>query len=113
MESESDITAPHVDSPITTRLLHLSGPWSHELTSSHIHRLLKGRAVDRKLSSMTSAEEEAVAIKDEGNKAFAAHDWPGAIELYTKAIEKDAKKPAYYSNRAQVSANSLCLRQLA
>lgn len=51
---------------------------------------------------MTSREEEAVALKNEGNKAFAAHDWLGAIDLYTKAIELDDQKPTYYSNRAQV-----------
>lgn len=51
---------------------------------------------------MPSREEEAVALKNEGNKAFAAHDWLGAIDLYTKAIELDDQKPTYYSNRAQV-----------
>lgn len=51
---------------------------------------------------MSSREEEAVALKNQGNKAFAAHDWLGAIDLYTKAIELDDQKPTYYSNRAQV-----------
>ncbi|KAH8821685.1 Metallo-dependent phosphatase-like protein [Xylogone sp. PMI_703] len=55
---------------------------------------------------MTSAEEEAVALKNEGNKAFAAHDWPLAIEKYTKAIELDPKQPSYYSNRAQANIKS-------
>ena len=58
---------------------------------------------------MTSPEEQAVAYKNDGNKAFAAHDWPKAIELYTKAIELNDKEPVYYSNRAQVwlrNANS-------
>jgi serine/threonine-protein phosphatase 5 len=48
------------------------------------------------------ATEEAVAFKNEGNKAFAAHDWPTAIDFYTKAINLDDKQPTYYSNRAQV-----------
>jgi serine/threonine-protein phosphatase 5 len=51
---------------------------------------------------MTAAEEQAVALKNDGNKAFAAHDWAVAIELYTKAIDLDPTVPAYYSNRAQV-----------
>jgi serine/threonine-protein phosphatase 5 len=51
---------------------------------------------------MASAEDEAVALKNEGNKAFAAHDWPSAIDFYTKAIALNDKEPTYYSNRAQV-----------
>jgi len=45
-----------------------------------------------------------VALKNEGNKAFAAHDWPKAIEFYTQAIELDDKQPTFYANRAQVRA---------
>jgi len=55
---------------------------------------------------MTTPEEQAVAFKNEGNKAFAAHDWVAAIDLYTKAIELDGKQPTYYSNRAQVHSYS-------
>jgi serine/threonine-protein phosphatase 5 len=51
---------------------------------------------------MPSPQEEAVALKNEGNKAFAAHDWLTAIDFYTKAIEKDDSQPTYFSNRAQV-----------
>jgi serine/threonine-protein phosphatase 5 len=51
---------------------------------------------------MSSATEDAVVFKNEGNKAFAAHDWQKAIELYTKAIELDPKQAAFYTNRAQV-----------
>jgi tetratricopeptide (TPR) repeat protein len=51
---------------------------------------------------MSTEVAAAVALKDQGNKAFAAHDWPSAIEFYTKAIEKDPNQPTYYSNRAQV-----------
>lgn len=51
---------------------------------------------------MATAEEEAVALKNQGNKAFAAHDWPTAIDFYTKAIELNDKEPTYFSNRAQV-----------
>jgi serine/threonine-protein phosphatase 5 len=53
---------------------------------------------------MSSASAEAIGFKDQGNKAFAAKDWPAAIEYYTKAIEKDPNQPTFYSNRAQVRA---------
>ncbi|KAH8598012.1 serine/threonine-protein phosphatase-like protein 5 [Bisporella sp. PMI_857] len=55
---------------------------------------------------MSSPKEEAVAFKNEGNKAFAAHDWPAAIQSYTKAIELDGSHPTYYSNRAQANIKS-------
>jgi len=51
---------------------------------------------------MTTPEEEAIVFKNEGNKAFAAHDWPRAIELYSKAIDLNEKEPIFWSNRAQV-----------
>lgn len=56
---------------------------------------------------MSSPEDQAVAFKNEGNKAFGSHDWPKAIELYTKAIELNDKEPVYYSNRAQVRLGPL------
>ncbi|RYP79820.1 hypothetical protein DL769_002765 [Monosporascus sp. CRB-8-3] len=52
---------------------------------------------------MASAVEQAVALKNDGNKAFAAHDWPKAVELYTKAIQLDDKEPTFYTNRAQAN----------
>jgi serine/threonine-protein phosphatase 5 len=58
---------------------------------------------------MASAEEQAQAFKNDGNKAFAAHDWVKAIDCYTKAIELNNKEPTYYSNRAQVCP---CARNL-
>jgi serine/threonine-protein phosphatase 5 len=57
---------------------------------------------------MSTAVAQAIALKDEGNKAFAAHDWPKAVDLYTKAIELDDKVPAYFSNRAQVLVHLRC-----
>lgn len=54
---------------------------------------------------MSTPEEQATALKNEGNKAFAAHDWPKAIDLYTKAIELNPKEKTFYSNRAQVCLN--------
>lgn len=53
---------------------------------------------------MSTAEEQAVALKNEGNKAFVAHDWPTAVEFYSKAIALNDKEPAFYANRAQVSS---------
>ncbi|KPI42575.1 Serine/threonine-protein phosphatase T [Cyphellophora attinorum] len=43
---------------------------------------------------------DAVALKDQGNAAFKAHDWPTAVDFYTQAIEKDSTQAAFYSNRA-------------
>jgi serine/threonine-protein phosphatase 5 len=61
---------------------------------------------------MTTAEDQAVAFKNQGNKAFAAHDWATAIEFYTKAIELNPKEPTFYSNRAQVFMRGIQLQVL-
>lgn len=50
------------------------------------------------------AKEEAIELKNKGNEAFKAHDWPTALEYYTKAIETYDKEPSFYTNRAQVSS---------
>ncbi len=47
--------------------------------------------------------EEAVALKQKGNKAFAEHDWPAAVDYYTQAINLHDQDPSFYCNRAQVS----------
>ena len=57
-----------------------------------------------------SAKEEALALKVEGNKAFAGHDWLTAVDLYTKAIEKHNQDPSFFCNRAQVSRVQSCTR---
>ena len=49
-----------------------------------------------------SDKEGAVVLKVEGNKAFASHDWLGAVDFYTKAIEKYNQDPSFFCNRAQV-----------
>ena len=46
--------------------------------------------------------EEANALKQKGNKAFANHDWLEAVEFYTQAIEKNDQDPSFFCNRAQV-----------
>lgn len=51
---------------------------------------------------MASDQEAANALKVQGNKAFAQHEWPAAIDFYTQAIEKYDKEPSFFSNRAQV-----------
>lgn len=61
---------------------------------------------------MATGVAAAVDLKDQGNKAFAAHDWPTAIEFYTKAIKQDPTQPTYYSNRAQVGQTDLLHRWL-
>lgn len=43
---------------------------------------------------------DATALKDKGNAAFKAHDWPTAIDFYTQAIEKDDTQSTFYTNRA-------------
>jgi serine/threonine-protein phosphatase 5 len=52
---------------------------------------------------MVTAEDKvaATALKQEGNKAFAGHNWPAAIDFYTKAIEKNDTDPSFFCNRAQ------------
>lgn len=46
--------------------------------------------------------QAATALKVQGNKAFAEHEWPTAIEFYTQAISKYDREPSFFCNRAQV-----------
>jgi serine/threonine-protein phosphatase 5 len=50
----------------------------------------------------TALKREATALKEQGNDAFKKHDYPAAVDFYTQAIERYAKEPSYYTNRAQV-----------
>ena len=50
----------------------------------------------------TEDKDAATALKLKGNKAFAQHDWPNAIDFYTQAIEKNDQDPSFFCNRAQV-----------
>lgn len=49
---------------------------------------------------MSTPEKTANEYKLEGNKAFAQKDYNTAIELFTKAIEKDASNHVFFSNRS-------------
>lgn len=53
------------------------------------------------LEMATADVEAATALKLKGNKAFAEHDWPRAIDYYTQAIEKNDKDASFFCNRAQ------------
>lgn len=51
---------------------------------------------------MPSAED-AVALKQKGNEAVAAHEWLNAVDFYTQAIEINDKDATFFCNRAQAS----------
>jgi hypothetical protein len=55
---------------------------------------------------MASDKEAANALKLQGNKAFADHDWPTAVDFYSQAIEKYDQEPSFFCNRAQVRPTS-------
>jgi len=50
---------------------------------------------------MSTAPKEPVDLKLKGNAAIKSHDWPGAIEFYTKAIEIFDQDSTFFCNRAQ------------
>jgi hypothetical protein len=52
--------------------------------------------------ALSSDVDTATALKLKGNKAFAQHDWAGAVDFYTQAIEKNDQDPSIFCNRAQV-----------
>ena len=52
------------------------------------------------------ALEKATEMKNQGNKAFGSHDWPTAIDFYTKAIGLDDSDPTFFANRAQAYIKS-------
>jgi hypothetical protein len=49
--------------------------------------------------------EDAVKLKEQGNKAFKEHDWLAAISFYTQAIDLNNREASFYTNRAQVSTS--------
>jgi serine/threonine-protein phosphatase 5 len=55
------------------------------------------------MASSTADKAAATALKVKGNKAFAEHDWLGAVDYYTKAIEKYDQDPSFFCNRAQAN----------
>jgi serine/threonine-protein phosphatase 5 len=50
-----------------------------------------------------SALEKATELKNKGNAAFKAQDWPAAVDFYTQAIDLYDKEPSFYTNRAQAN----------
>ena len=52
------------------------------------------------MSNEEEGEEEAEALKAEGNKLVGRKDWAGAVEKYNQAIELNPTKATYYSNLA-------------
>jgi serine/threonine-protein phosphatase 5 len=50
--------------------------------------------------SAPSAKDQALALKEEGNKAFRSKNWQEAYDKYTEAIKLDNKNVVYYTNRA-------------
>lgn len=57
---------------------------------------------------MPSAED-AIALKQKGNKAVAAHEWLNAIDFYSQAIELNDKDATFFCNRSQVITPSTSL----
>jgi len=51
---------------------------------------------------MTDEEKEALALKDEGNKAYKAKKFEEALELYGKAFAKDGTNMSVLTNMAAV-----------
>lgn len=49
-----------------------------------------------------SPKEDAIALKQKGNTAFANHDWLKAVDFYSQAIDVNDQDPSFYCNRAQV-----------
>lgn len=52
------------------------------------------------------ASDEALALKQKGNKAFASHEWLNAQEFYSQAIALYDKDPSFHCNKAQVNIPS-------
>lgn len=75
---------------------------SRPLRALETPRLSLSRAPLQLSAPMASDQQAANALKLQGNKAFAEHEWPAAVEFYTQAIEKYDKEPSFFSNRAQV-----------
>lgn len=49
------------------------------------------------------SEDDALALKQKGNKAVASHEWLNAVEFYSQAIEINDQDATFYCNRAQVN----------
>lgn len=56
------------------------------------------------LPHLTPHMSDINALKDEGNKAFAAKDYDKAINLFSQALQLDSKNHVLYSNRSAAHA---------
>lgn len=84
----------------SSRLLHLLHRRRRCLVP---HCLISSSRPAPALLQMASSDlEAATALKVQGNKAFAQHDWPTALDYYSQAIAKYDQEPSFFSNRAQV-----------
>lgn len=75
----------------------------YSLTHNYSHHYTHYSLSFIRMRQLDPAEREAAtALKVQGNKAFSSHEWPAAIDLYSKAIEKYDQDPSFFCNRAQV-----------
>jgi hypothetical protein len=51
---------------------------------------------------LDDSRSQAIALKEKGNDAFKAHDYPASVKFYSQAIDRYDKEPSFYTNRAQV-----------
>ena len=55
-------------------------------------------------TNVSSCHYQAIALKDKGNKAFAAKNYDEAIDLFSQAIALDPQNHVLYSNRSAAKA---------
>ena len=47
--------------------------------------------------------EDALELKQKGNKAVANHEWLNAVDFYSQAIDINDQDATFFCNRAQVT----------
>ena len=48
----------------------------------------------------STMKDQAIQLKEEGNKLFSLKKYDGAIEKFTKAIGLDGQNAVFYANRS-------------